>query len=145
MLFFSIPQRASAVPDSKTIPGSYTIRAHNQGYAGPTQGYSTAVSTSPWSPEKGQEKDSPTHQPHSAPANYSNNHERGNMISTCMPQQSAWPILGASEAEKYRTRLQVAITTASISHSRMSAYRTIPSFSNSNRARLTSLAKAARL
>ena len=52
MLFFSIPQRASAVPDSKTIPGSCTIRAHNQGYAGPTQGYSTAVSTSPWSPEK---------------------------------------------------------------------------------------------
>ena len=41
--------------------------------------------------------------------------------------------------------IQVAITTASISHSRMSAYRTIPSFSNSNRARLTSLAKAARL
>ena len=75
MLFFSIPQQASAVPDSKTIPGSYTIRAHNQGYAGPTEGYSTAVSTSPWSPEKGQEKDSPTHQPHSAPATIMSNHQ----------------------------------------------------------------------
>ena len=32
------------------------------------------------------------------------------MISTCMPQQSAWPILGASEAEKYHTHPQVAIT-----------------------------------
>ena len=67
------------------------------------------------------------------------------MISTCMPQQSAWPILGASEAEKYHTHSQVAITTASISHSRTSAYRTIPSFSNSNMSKTDQLGKGSKI